>query len=339
VKVLVLAGGDSNERQVSLTSGAAVFEALERLGHEVLVMDPSTGQSLLGPDGKYALEADKNSDSRLVTVDRKTLANSLVRFDYHDVDVVFIALHGGAGENGTIQNLLDLAGVAYTGSGMAASAVSMDKAMGKRLMKSVDVPTPTWALCQLDSEEDIPQITAHIASRFKPPLIIKPNDGGSTIGLTKVYDVEQIPRALKAALEHSHAVLVEEFIPGREVTVAVFDGEAYPVVEIRPKNGLYDYEAKYTKGMSEYLAPAPIEEAVAEQLQKSAVRVYEAMGAEGLARVDFILRDDGRFYCLELNSLPGMTALSLAPMAMKVKGISYEQLVQMQLESALKRKK
>jgi len=339
MKVLVLAGGDSNEREVSLNSGAAVFSALKRLGHEALALDPATGRSLIGPDGQYQLPEGIGSSTPPAAAPSRTMAGTLIRFDFHEVDAVFIALHGGAGENGSIQNLLDLAGVAYTGAGMAASAVAMNKALTKRLMEAVDIPTPRWALCRLDSPGDIAPMTGHIASAFKPPLIVKPNDGGSTIGLTKTCDVEQIPSALKCALEQSPSVLVEEFIPGREMTVAVFEGRAYPVVEIRPKSGLYDYASKYTKGKSEYLAPAPIDADIAQQLQKCAARLYEAVDAAGLARVDFILRDDGRFYCLELNTRPGMTTLSLAPMSLKVEGIDFDQLVQMELDCALKRKR
>ena len=339
MKVLVLAGGDSNEREVSLNSGAAVVSALQRLEHETLALDPATGRSLIGTDGQYQLPEGTGSSAPPAAVPSRTMANTLVRFDFHDVDVVFIALHGGAGENGSIQNLLDLAGVAYTGAGMAASAVAMDKAMTKRLMEAADIPTPRWALCRLDSPDDVAPMTAHIASAFKPPLIVKPNDGGSTIGLTKVYDVEQIPAALKSALEQSPSVLVEEFIPGREMTVAVFEGRAYPVVEIRPKSGLYDYASKYTKGKSEYLAPAPVDADIAQQLRQRAARLYDTLDVTGLARVDFILREDGRFYCLELNTRPGMTNLSLAPMSLKVEGIDFDRLVQMELDNALKHKR
>jgi len=339
MKVLVLAGGDSNERAVSLNSGAAVFGAVQRLGHEALAIDPATGRSLVGPDGQYLIPDGAGAAGAIAATPSQSLATTLVRFDFLDVDAVFIALHGGAGENGSIQNLLDLSGVVYTGSGMAASAVAMNKAMTKRLMQAADIPTPRWALCKLDSPDDIAPLTARIAGAFKPPLIVKPNDGGSTIGLTKVSESEQIPKALKAALEHSYSVLVEEYIQGREVTVTVFEGRAYPVVEIRPKSGLYDYESKYTKGRSEYLAPAPINPETAARLQDCAVRLYDEIEGAGLARVDFMLRDDGRYYCLEINTRPGMTALSLAPMAMKVEGIDFDRLVQMELEVALRRRR
>ena len=341
MKVLLLAGGNSNEREVSLNSGASMCEALRRLGHEVLAIDPASGRSLIGSGGEFLLEDESQASAQGTLpqlVEPRALATALAASQFSDVEVVMIALHGGTGENGTIQNLLDLAGKKYTGSGMLASAVAMNKALSKRIMKSLSIPTPRWALMRVDQPSEIPSVVRRIGELFEPPLIVKPNDGGSTIGLTKVESTGQLTEAVQAAMKHTRSLLVEEFIPGREVTVSVFDGRAYPVVEIRPKSGLYDYEAKYTRGKSEYLAPAPIEPTVARQLQQAAETLCGAVGAAGLARVDFVLGADDQFFCLELNSLPGMTALSLAPMAMKCEGISYDQLVSMLLESALKRK-
>lgn len=338
MRVLVLAGGDSSEREVSLNSGAAVCEALRELGHHVLAVDPSDGRSLIGEDGTFLITREEEPDETELpeVVESRGLVAALAGQGLVDVDVVLIALHGGAGENGVIQCLLDLAGVPYTGSGMAASAASMDKAMTKRLMASVDVPTPRWGLCRVLPDEDLTDIVQEIHHQFKLPLIVKPNDGGSTIGLTKVKTAEGIAAAMELAAKYGSNVLVEEFIKGREITVAVFDGKAYPLVEIRPTNELYDYEAKYTKGKSQYIAPAPVDEKTGTRMQEAALRVYDAVGAAGLARVDFILGEANDFYCLELNTLPGMTALSLAPMAMKCEGIQFPQMLQMMIESALR---
>lgn len=337
MKVLVLAGGDSNEREVSLDSGAAIFEALVGLGHQVKAIDAGSGRSLIDEKGRWLSESPAGNQGALVSAisDPSSLMKTLAT-DYRDTELVFIGLHGGRGENGSIQNLLDLAGVRYTGSGMAASAMAIDKALAKRVMLSLDVETPKWQLLQISSDIEIDQVAKLIEDDFSLPVIIKPNDGGSTIGLTKVTDPAKIGEALRLAIEQDRAVLVEQFIAGRELTVSILDGCVYPVVEIKPASGLYDYEAKYTKGGSEYVAPAKLSGAVAFGMQQAAVRVYEALGCSGLARVDFILDDSDDIYCLEINTLPGMTALSLSPMAFKCEGIDFQELVAMIIESALK---
>jgi len=337
MKVLLLAGGNSSEREVSLTSGKAVFDTLTRLGHTVRAIDPSTGASLLSARGEYLTVGSGGDEELPVPTAALPLAARLDETDLKDIDVAFIALHGGDGENGAIQNLLELAGVKYTGSGMAACAVSMDKAITKRLCRSEGILTPQWERYRLDDGRIPDDLPAEILERFTLPVIIKPNDSGSTVGLTKVERAEDIPQALQTALDESSNILVEQYVPGRELTVAVLDGRSFPVVEIVPKAGLYDYEAKYSKGKSEYTCPAPIPATVADGVQRSAAKLFEIIGCAGLARVDFILDDDGRFYCLELNSVPGMTDLSLAPMAARADGIDFPQLIELLLESALRR--
>jgi D-alanine-D-alanine ligase len=337
VKILVLAGGDSNERAVSLNSGAAICQALMRLGHEVKALDPGTGQPLVDNQGRLLIDGGRApyEMASVKTPEPGALVTAMAS-DYSDVEVVFLALHGGRGENGSIQNLLDLAGRKYTGSGMTASAVSMDKALTKGLMVSVGIPTPPWEIFRLGDDFDPDKMATHIAQRLSPPLIIKPNDGGSTIGLVKVNSQIEVAEALRECARHTREILVEAYIPGRELTVTVFDGRAYPVVEIKPKSGLYDYEAKYTKGKSEYIAPAEIDPAIAALLQSAAVQLFNVIGCVGLTRVDFILNEHADFFCLEINTLPGMTNLSLAPMAMKCEGIDFDHLVAMMIESALK---
>jgi D-alanine-D-alanine ligase len=214
----------------------------------------------------------------------------------------------------------------------------MNKALTKRLMSTVNVRTPEWKLFHIDAASVPSEIIESIRHKFRLPFIVKPNDGGSTVGLTKVERDDQIETALNLAARESRHVLVEEYIHGRELTVSVLDGTAFPVVEIRPKSGLYDYEAKYTKGKTEYLVPAPISEDIAAGLHHAALQVYEVVGASGLARIDFVLADDGRSYCLELNSLPGMTDLSLAPMAAKAAGIDFDQLLDRIIQSGLNRR-
>jgi D-alanine-D-alanine ligase len=337
MKVLLLAGGESSESRVSLVSGRSVYEALNRLGHTVIPLDPATGKTLLEENGRY-IEVDHSivaeNDQVSLEAITKNLPAQLEQSDFRDAEVVFLALHGGAGENGTIQNLLDLAGMNYTGSGMAASVLAMDKAKTKQLMKAEDIATPDWAMYELTSEAETNRVCKEILDQFEFPCIVKPNNSGSTVGLTKVENADQLPGAIASARVESPEVLVEEYVAGRELTVAVLDGRTFPVVEIIPENGLYDYKAKYTKGGSDYVCPAQIDVAVSEEAMKAAVRVYRVIGAAGLARVDFIMNESSRLFCLEINTLPGMTELSLAPMAAKAAGVNFDELIELMLLSA-----
>ncbi|MFH1688559.1 MAG: D-alanine--D-alanine ligase [bacterium] len=337
MKVLLLAGGDSSEREVSFTSGRAIYEALSGLGHSVHAIDPASGRSLIAGDGTYAKALPAPDQTGEEEPAGRALSRHLTE-SLDNIDVVFLGLHGGAGENGSIQNLLSLGGVAYTGSDMTASAVAMDKALTKRVCQSLDIATPEWRLYRVPDGRITPDLYAAISSKFQPPYIVKPNDGGSTVGLTKVATPDQLTPALLEVIGETKNILVEEYIAGRELTVAVLDGHAFPPVEIKPRSGLYDYHAKYTAGASEYICPAEVPEAVATQAQASAVRLYEAIGAAGLARIDFLMDRNERLFCLEINTLPGMTPLSLAPMAAKAEGINFEQLVSMIVKSALKRR-
>ncbi|MBI4720596.1 MAG: D-alanine--D-alanine ligase [Chitinivibrionia bacterium] len=337
MKIVLLTGGDSNEREVSLNSGRSVQAALQRLGHEVLAVDPLGGRPQLDNQSRTATGALPDQGASLPTKPVSlSLVDTLSTAKSADIDCVFIALHGGSGENGTVQALLELAGVAYTGSNMTASAIAMDKAVSKRLFASVGILTPEFRLYRLEDEFVPYGIVREIAERMSLPLIVKPNDSGSTVGLTKVEEVEDLHPALVTASQESRHILVEQFIAGREITAAVLNREPLPLVEIKPKKGLYDYESKYTKGMSEYFVPAEIPSEIADKIQQAALKAYDVVGASGLARVDFILAPDRQFYCLELNTLPGMTDLSLAPMAAKAAGISFDQLVQRLIECAVK---
>ncbi|HWR84242.1 MAG TPA: D-alanine--D-alanine ligase [Candidatus Deferrimicrobium sp.] len=341
MKVLLLAGGASNEREVSLGSGKAVFEALRRLGHNAYAIDPADGQTLLDSAGNYLTSNQLNQSGSRSALKASTsaLAVALDSALFRDVDVVFIALHGGAGENGVIQCLLELAGIPYTGSNMTASAIAMDKATAKRLFASAGIATPPWELFRFKSNSVDSSPIAAVVRRFSFPVIVKPNDGGSTIGLTKVDGESELKAAFEAALRESGSlsVLVEEYIPGRELTVAVLDGEPLPVVEIKPRGGLYDYESKYTTGKSEYVVPAEIDGETSSQLQQAALGACHVIGASGLTRVDFLLDNSGAFYCLEVNTIPGMTGLSLAPMAARAAGIDFDELIDRLLRSAVAR--
>ncbi|MEW6412354.1 MAG: D-alanine--D-alanine ligase [Candidatus Zixiibacteriota bacterium] len=338
MRVLLLAGGDSSERRVSLDSGKAVYEALRRLGHKVYAIDPSTGRSLLTSDGSF-IEHKSDPAARTPVPKSKTwsLANALGSPGFTDIEVVFITLHGGSGENGKIQCLLDLAGKKYTGSNMAASAIAMDKAVAKKLSIAENIQTPEFALYRTKGKKIDERLGQEICQRFKFPIIVKPNDGGSTIGLSKVESAEALPEALEKCKKETDDILVEKYIKGREITAAVLDGKALPLVEIKPKKGLYDFEAKYTKGMSDYIVPAEIDKDAAASIQQAALRIYNVIGATGLVRVDFILDEDNQYFFLELNTLPGMTELSLAPMAANAVGIGFDDLVNKLMNSAMHR--
>ncbi len=338
MKILLLAGGISKERQVSLDSGKSVFESLIRQEHTVFAIDPANNKSLVGNDNLFIDFKNNNSANSTSPKksDLRSLANTIGSPGFHDIDLVFITLHGGIGENGTIQSLLSLAEKHYTGSNMIASAIAMDKAISKSLFKSESIPTPVWSLFRLNTEEISNEIINSIKETHTFPVIVKPNDGGSTLGISKVSSPEELIKAFEKALTDSPNILVEDFISGRELTVAILDEHIFPVVEIKTSNELYDYQAKYTHGKSTYIVPADIDSDTTKELQDSARKVYDIIGAAGMARIDFILDEKTNCYCLELNTLPGMTDLSLAPMAAKASGIDFDKLIGMIIESGLK---
>ncbi len=326
MKIAVLMGGNSAEREISLKTGRGVAAALRTLGHDVAALDAANGRLL--PPGQEDRSAP--AEGALVRAEPAELVRAA---SLSDVDVVFVALHGGAGEDGTLQALLELAGKPYTGSGVLASALAMNKSMAKRIFEHEDIPTPRWRL--FDAAGDLSPRVFDARELGGYPLVVKPNAQGSTVGLTVVQRAEDFPAALQLAAGYGDQVLVEEFIPGREVTVAVLGGEPLPVVEIVPRHGLYDYECKYTPGMSEYRVPAPLLAGTARRLQELGARASRVLGCRGAVRVDFRLSTSEQPYCLEVNTIPGMTPTSLLPMAAKAAGLSYEQLVQRVVELAL----
>jgi D-alanine-D-alanine ligase len=327
VKVALLMGGRSAEREISLRTGRGIAQALRNLGHEVTALDAANGRLLpAGEEERGALPAA--AVEKLPASSTSAVANASA---INEAEVVFIALHGGAGEDGTIQALLELAGKPYTGSGVLASALAMNKAASKKLFVHEGIPTPEWIL--LSAGDEPPTIHAEQLGGY--PLIVKPNAEGSTVGLTVVTQPEGMPEAIALAAEYGPDVLVERFIPGRELTVAVMGGEALPIVEIKPKGGHYDYEHKYTAGMSEYICPADLPEPLAARIRDLGVRAAHALGCRGVSRVDFRLSPANEPYCLEVNTIPGMTPTSLVPMAARARGMSYDQLVGRMLDLAI----
>ena len=319
MKITVLMGGNSPEREISLKTGQAVAKGLKEAGHEVQL------------------------------IDIESVASVLAMPELKDVDVVFPALHGGEGEDGHLQAVLDVMGVTYALSGPAASSLAMDKSATKRVMRSAGIPTPDWLHVSWDRDTEQPDILVgrHETNRESEgltrervferasrelgfPLVIKLNGAGSSVGVAIVNQPgefeESFLRIVGASNENRVNVILEKFIPGRELTATIFLGRRLPLLEIRPREGFYDFENKYTAGASDYLVPAPVHSPLYEQISADALRVYELIGCRGIGRIDFRL-DGNDFHCLEINTIPGMTELSLAPKAAQAVGISFSALV------------
>jgi len=329
--VLVLAGGDSAERDVSLDSARGMAKAALEAGHRVLVADPARPEieptddwsRVLGDAGIGETPPDVIDD---VFGARKGFVRALSNYETFGIDVVLNGLHGGAGEDGTIQAILDFVGIPYTGSGAEACALAMDKYRSKYMAQSVGVPVARSVYLKRDSL-DQGTFERSVRDSLALPVVVKPNSQGSSVGLTIVASAKDLADAAQKAFRLDDHVIVEEYIAGREITAAVLEGEELPLLEIRPKSGFYDYFHKYQHGATEYLVPAPLEPPVAEAVAESARRAFHTLGCGVYARVDFRLGDDGRHYFLEVNTLPGMTSTSLVPKAAKNVGIDYTELV------------
>jgi D-alanine-D-alanine ligase len=326
LKIGVIAGGISSEREVSLSTGKGIFEALLSLGYRAEFID--------------------------FTGDVKVMLNK--------IDIAFLGLHGKYGEDGTMQGFLELLKIPYTGSGVLASAIAMDKIYSKKIFEFENIPTPPYLVFDLNDMEQMDEITPKITEKIAPkitpkitekivgitaskiagsigyPLIVKPGRGGSSIGVTIVQSPEGLSQALMDASMHDGRVLIEKFIPGKQLTVSIIgiQPQALPIIEIRPKGGFYDYRSKYTPGFTEYIVPAPIEKDLAEQVSSFAVRCHKVLDCSAISRVDFIHGNDGSINILEVNTIPGMTPTSLVPKAASVCGISYELLTEIILNCA-----
>jgi D-alanine-D-alanine ligase len=323
MKIAVLFGGTSEERDVSIASAAQIIPVLRSLGHEVFAVDTATGrlppaaeQKMLSP----SVAAEPPSSQAIADMRGRATALSPAAFTIQDCDVVFLALHGGAGEDGRIQAMLDLAGLAYTGSNHIASAAAMDKDMSKRLFRSVGVPTPNWMMAPAKAEDVVRQL--------KWPVIVKPNKQGSTVGLSVVREPGQLAAAIERARAFDDEVMIEQFVPGREFTVGVLEGKALPVGEIIPQGEVFDYQSKYQIGGAREVFPADIPASEAQVLQRYAVLAHNVLKLGVYSRIDFRRDPDGNVWCLEANSLPGMTATSLLPQAAKAAGISFPELLE-----------
>ena len=325
-------GGTSSERDVSLASGLRVADALRSRGHTVTAVDtvrgaltPGEERAMLAGPVMHALPPDPDALARLSSETLPAAVRSLGA--NRDTDVVFIGLHGGQGEDGTLQALLDLTCVAYTGSGHLASALAMDKDLSKRLFREAGVRTPEWLMAPASDDD--------IVTTLGLPVIVKPSKQGSTVGLTLVKERAQLRAALVEARKFDDEVMIEQFIAGREITVGILGNQVLPVGEIIPKHEIYDYECKYTPGMAREEFPAKLSAAESKAAQELALLAFRALKLSGYARIDFRMTVDGTFYCLEANTLPGMTQLSLIPQAAAAAGITFPELCERIVQLAL----
>jgi len=339
MNLCVLFGGTSAEREISLLSGYAMARAYEALGHKVTLLDPATGKTMsireytVSPPHAVAPTPEELGALSQGSIFVDSLVSDIVR----KADAIIIGLHGVPGEDGPVQAVLELLGKKFTGSGSRSSAVSIDKAYTKILMGAAGVPTPKWNFISSSMPNMLEGVMKDSMDKMTGGIVVKPNDQGSTVGLTISTQADfDFEAGIRLAWKYSAGALIEEFIEGRELTVTVLDGEALPIVEIAPEGGFYDYHHKYTKGMTQYYAPADLPEDLTKQIQKSALTVYGCCDANGYARIDYRLKPDNTFYCLEINTLPGMTETSLVPKAAKAAGMTFEELCKRILDAALK---
>lgn len=297
-KVAVLYGGNSAEREVSLNSGSAVYDALIESGIDTVKID--------------------------------TKDNLIAQLNEYKFDVAFIALHGLGGEDGTIQGLLEFYGLPYTGSGVKASAICMDKWRTKLIWMGLELPTPKFV--KADSIEMLKEFSDDVGF----PVMVKPALEGSSIGISKAKALEELDQSFLAAASTGSPVLAEQFITGKEFTVAVLGERALPAIQLKPANDFYDYDAKYLQDDTEYLVPCGLSKLKENELQALAVKAYEAVDCEGWGRVDFMQDENEKFWLIEVNTVPGMTDHSLVPMAAKAEGITFPDLVLEILGAALK---
>ncbi len=296
-------GGASSEKNVSIKTGSAIIKALSSQYNNIV---PVT--------------IDKDADLSFL--------NEVIK-----EDMIFNALHGGSGENGDLQSILEINNIIYTGSDSKSSKICINKHLSKLVAKSEGVRTPKWIMYK--EKQFSRKKLFNSSDKFPYPYIIKPNNEGSTMGLTKVEEDDNISSAIAHALEFSNEIIVEEYISGREITVGILGNKPLPIVEIFPEKDFFDYECKYSKGMSKYVVPAKISEKLTSKIQKDALLIHESIGCRHYSRVDFILDNNNQHYFLEINSLPGMTSTSLLPMAAKEAGVGFDKLIDLILNMAL----
>jgi D-alanine-D-alanine ligase len=302
LKIGVISGGISSEREISLITGRNIYRSLSESGYDTIFID---------------LKNDFYSELR-------------------EIDLAFLAIHGRYGEDGTVQGLLELMKIPYTGSGVLASAIAINKIISKKILIQENIPTPEYMELDFTENKRLNGAVSLIEKKFDYPIVVKPNSEGSTIGVNIVQKKNQLEDAVEEAAKYDRKILAEEYIKGRELTVSIIGREpaALPVIEIKPKSGFYDYKSKYTKNMTRYIVPAELDKKIANRISDTALKCHRVLGCSGISRVDFMLDDNDNAYVFELNTMPGMTATSLVPKAAKAAGIDFALLVEIILDSA-----
>ena len=341
MKIEVLAGGTSTEREISIVSGTGICKALRERGHQAILVDVYCGNENLDPvtafDGEYDVDAAaaymRSFDSKIkeMQASGKEFFGPKVLELCKAADVVFLGLHGKNGEDGKVQAAFDLLGIIYTGSGYLGSAIAMDKGLSKKLFLESGVPTPAGAI--LKKGEPVKELWEYGLSL---PCVVKASCGGSSVGVYIVHTQEAYEEALKEAFTYDDVVVLEQYIKGREFSVGVVDGVAYPIIEIAPIQGFYDYKNKYQAGSTIETCPAELSETDTAKMQEYAVKAFHALQLENYARMDFMMNEDHSMYCLEANTLPGMTPTSLLPQEAAVLGMDFGELCEKLIEVSLR---
>ena len=346
MKIVVLCGGTSTERDVSISSGKLICNGLNKNGHDTILLDVYLGicDEAIKDCDPFKLNLDvikgktKVDDVAPDINEIKKLRENPNEFFGPNVlkickmaDIVFIALHGENGENGKLQATFDLLDIKYTGSGYLGSALGMNKSLTRNILMSNGINMAEGITLKKEDTLD------SIKDRITFPCVVKPSNGGSSVGVTISHNMETLKTALQNAKKYDDEIVLEKYIKGREFSVGVIDGKALPVIEIIPKTGFYDYKNKYQNGLTEEICPANIKECESSLLKESAEKVYKILGLSVYARIDFILSEDKKAYCLEANTLPGMTPTSLLPQEASVMNISYEALCEKIIELSLKK--
>lgn len=341
MKIVVLAGGISTERDVSLVSGRDIYKALKSKQHQVMLLDVFLGydredwQDVFEKDEDWAASIgaikDQNPDIEAVKALRPDWEKNFFGPHVIDIcqraDIVFMALHGENGENGKIQACFDLNGIRYTGTDYVSSAICMNKAIAKDLFAAAGVPTPAGVRLKKGGDT---------SCQVPYPCVVKACCGGSSVGVVMAHNDEEYAQALEEAFRYDNEIVVEQYIKGREFSVGVVDGKAYPVIEIAPLHGFYDYKNKYQAGSTIETCPAELDETKTKAMQEAAELAFKVLRLKNYARMDFMMDEDGNFYCLEANTLPGMTPTSLLPQEAKVLGMDYADLCQLLIDLSMR---
>lgn len=345
MKIVVLAGGTSTERDVSFVTGSMVYKALKEKGHQAILLDVFYGYNEIDADHLNLLFEDDRDWSKDIAgiggTDPDIAAVKANRPDQSDnyfgpniislcqmADIVFLALHGENGENGKIQAAFDLLGVKYTGTGYISSALAMDKSLTKKIFDSNQIPTPGYITFRKGDT---------VTEKMEYPCVVKTACGGSSVGVYIVNNDQEYEEAVQNAFSYESEVVVEQYIKGREFSIGVVEGEAYPIIEIAPLQGFYDYKNKYQAGSTIETCPAELPEDVASAMQRCAEDAYHALCMESYARMDFMMNEKNEFFCLEANTLPGMTPTSLLPQEAGALGMSFPDLCQKLIEVSMKK--